>query len=396
MPTPFDPLGLFDGLKKDLDRLNQGLADGTSAVLEAGEVLGERLRDLDDAIAGRPAPLPGGRRRVVDPDEAVRLYQQGLTNFEIAETFGVTPLRISQVLRGAGVSRPRGAPPKVSREDVLRLHGQGLSPREIAPQVGASAVRVSQLIAEAGLRPHAAPLAPTARDIEAARRREQVLELHREGLPVAEIAERMEVTPVTVYRILGEEGLRPNVTEEAARARERREEAIMLHRQGVSGSEVARRLGISEPAVVAILREFRPAPPASRAREFEERAYGLLPQVESLRWDASEENVRLTELMLQNLAEEAGTHVVRLPEFPRREMEEERWRVAFVHQQLVRALEDMETFRICQAQMKDAQKTALPKLKEQAQRCINQTLGLLRGCCPPLPRPSPFRVPSTV
>ena len=54
MPTPFDPLGLFDGLKKDLDRLNQGLADGASAVLEAGEALGERLRDLDDAIAGRP------------------------------------------------------------------------------------------------------------------------------------------------------------------------------------------------------------------------------------------------------------------------------------------------------------------------------------------------------
>ena len=202
--------------------------------------------------------------------------------------------------------------------------------------------------------------------------------------------------PLRCTASLGEEGLRPNVTPEAARARERREEAITLHQQGVSGSEIAQRLGISEPAVVAILREFRPAPPASRAREFEERAYGLLPQVESLRWDASEENVRLTKLMIRNLAAEAGAYVARLPEFPRREMEEERWRVAFVRQQLLQALKEMETFRICQAQMREAQKTALPKLKEQAQRCINQTLGLLRGCCPPLPRPSPFRVPSTV
>jgi len=129
----------------------------------------------------------------------------------------------------------------------------------------------------------------------------------------------------------------------------------MLHQQGVSGSEIARRLDISEPAVVAILREFRPALPAIRARKFEERAFGLLPQVESLRWDASEENVRLTGLMLQNLAEEAGAHVVRLPEFSRREMEEEHWRVAFVHQQLSRALEDMGTFQICQAQMRNAQ-----------------------------------------
>ncbi len=254
-------------------------------------------------------------------------------------------------------------------------------------------MRVSQLIAEAGLKPHAGPLTPTARDIEAARRREQLLDLHHEGLPAGEIAQRMEVTSGTVYRILGEEGLRPNLTPEAARARERREEAILLHQQGVSGSEIARRLDISEPAGVAILREFRPAPSASRAREFEERAFGLLPQVESLHWDASQENPRLTELMLQNLAEEAGAHVVNLPEFPRLEMEEERWRVAFVRQQLLQALKEMETFRICQAQMRDAQKTALPKLREQAQRCINQTLGLLRGCCPPLPRPSPSGFP---
>ncbi len=375
-------------------RLSQGLAGGASAVLEAGEALGERVRELDDAIAGTPPSLTGsGRRRGVDPDAAVRLYQQGLTNFEIAEMAGVTPLRISQVLRSAGVSRPRGAPSRVSRDDVLRLHAQGLSPREIAPQVGASAVRVAQLVAEAGLKPNTAPLAPTARDIEAARRRQQVLVLHRRGLPAGEIAARMGVTPVTVYRILGEEGLRPNVTPEAERARERREEAITLHQQGLSGSEIAQRLEISEPAVVAILREFRPAPPPGRAREFEDRAYGLLPYVESLRWDASQENLRLTELMLQNQASEAGAHVVRLPEFPRREMEEEGWRVAFVRQQLRQALKEMETFRICQAQMGEAQKTALPKLKEQAQRCIDQALQLLRECCPPLPRPSPFRVP---
>ncbi len=400
MATPFDPLGLFDDLKKNLDRLSEGLVDGAQAVLETGQSLGAQLRELDQVLASRPSPPNPignpGRPRTVDPDEAVRLYQQGLTNFEIAEMFGVTPLRVSQVLRAAGVSRPRGAPPRISREDVLRLHEQGLSPREIAPQVGASAVRVAQLISEAGLEPHSAPLAPTARDLEAARRREQVLDLHGKGLPAGEIAQRMDVTPVTVYRILGEEGLRPNPTPEAAQARERRQEAIGLHQEGVSGSEIARRLGISEPAVVAILREFRPAPPPSRAREFEERAFGLLPQVESLHRDASEENIRITEIMLQNLAEEAGAHIAQLPEFPRQEMEEERWRVAFVRQQLLRALEDMETFRDCQAQMREAQVTALPRLVDQAWRCTNRAAQLLRECCPPVPRPSPLRVPSPV
>ena len=51
----------------------------------------------------------------------------------------------------------------------------------------------------------------------------------------------------------------------AERARERREEAIALREEGVSGAEIARRLGISEPAVVAILRELRPGPPPRAA-----------------------------------------------------------------------------------------------------------------------------------
>jgi len=204
------------------------------------------------------------------------------------------------------------------------------------------------------------------------------------------------VTPVTVYRILGEEGLRPNLSPEAERARERREKAIALRQEGVSGAEIARRLGISEPAVVAILREFRPEPPPSRAREFEERAFGLLPQVERLRWDASEENIRITEIMLQNLAEEAGAHIAQLPEFPRQEMEEERWRVAFVRQQARRALEDMETFLVCQRAMREAKVTALPSLVEQARLCIDRAIGLLRQCCPPPPRPSPLREPTGV
>jgi hypothetical protein len=85
-----------------------------------------------------PAPRrPGGARRL-DPDEALRLYQQGWTNAQIAERFGVTPLRVSIVLRSRGVRRPRGARPAiaVSRDEVLRLHNQGLPPADIAPMVG--------------------------------------------------------------------------------------------------------------------------------------------------------------------------------------------------------------------------------------------------------------------
>jgi len=168
---PFDPFGLLDGLKRDLDRLYQGLEESANAFLEAGESLAEELRELDQAL---PEPLLG----------------------------------------------PRGGP-------------------------------ATQIL---------------------------LLELHRQGLPPREMATKMEVTPVTVYRILREEGLRPNPTPETEGVMEIREEGVRLHQEGVSGREIARRLGISDPTVVAILRPFRPMPGPRQSREFEERAFVLLPR----------------------------------------------------------------------------------------------------------------------
>jgi hypothetical protein len=55
-----DPLGLFEGLKRDLDRLSERLVDGAEAVLEAGRSLGAQLRKLDKALVGSPLVLRRG------------------------------------------------------------------------------------------------------------------------------------------------------------------------------------------------------------------------------------------------------------------------------------------------------------------------------------------------
>lgn len=59
-------------------------------------------------------------------------------------------------------------------------------------------------------------------------------------------------------------------------------------------------------------------------------------------------------------------------------MEDERWRVAFVRQE----------------QMRAARASQLPRLQAQAQGCIDRAMRLLRECCPQPPLPSPFRIPS--
>jgi DNA-binding NarL/FixJ family response regulator len=349
MAELFDPLGLLTALEEDFQRLNRGLADSAAAILEAGSALGQELRELDAALVPGWSHNPGRR----------------------------------------------GRPPAVDRVEVLRLHAQGLAPREIAARLGASDVRVAQIIREEGLQPHVAPrVVPTARELAAEQRRQDILRLHGQGLVPSAIAAELEVSAGTVYRVLGEAGLRPHETPEAVLARQRREQAIRLHQEGIPGAEIARRLGVSEPRVVEILREFRPPPPPKQAWELERRAFDLLPQVESLRRDSSEENIRLTELALQGLAESAGAYVASLPEFPREEMEEERWRAGFVRHRALRALEDIGVYRSCQQAMREAQATALPRLAIQARECIDRAMRLLRECCPPPPRPSPLLEPA--
>lgn len=343
-PRLFDPLGIFRVLEEDFNRLSGGLESGAAAVQEASQALGQQLRELDALLAP-----------------------------------------------GSSHNPQRGRPPTIDRVEVVRLHGQGLSSREIAARLGASDVRVSQILREEGLQPHFAPRTePTARELAAEQRRQDILQLHSQGLPPSAIAAELEVSAGTVYRILSDEGLRPHETPETALGRQRREQAIRLQQEGVPGAEIARRLGVSEPRVVAILKEFRPPPPARRSQEFEQRAFDLLPQVESLRRDPSEENVRLTVLALQNLAEDAGSYVADLPEFPREEMEEERWRAGFVRHRALRAIEDLGVYRNCQAAMLEAETSALPRLAVQAQQCIDRAMRLLRECCPPPPRPSPL------
>lgn len=342
----FDPLGIFQALEEDFNRLGGHLERSAAVVQEAGQALGQQLRELDAVLT--PSRNPGRQ----------------------------------------------GRPPTVDRAEVVRLHSQGLSPKEIAARMGASDVRVSQILREERIQPHLAPRAvPTARELAAEKRRQDILQLHGQGLAPSAIAAELKVSAGTVYRILSEESLRPHETPEAALGRQRREEAIRLHQEGVPGAEIARRLGVSEPRVVAILREFRPPPPARRSQEFEQRAFNRLPQVESLRRDPSEENIRLAVLGLQNLAEDAGAYVAGLPEFPREEMEEERWRAGFVRHRALRAIEDLGAYRSCQLAMREAEASALPRLAVQAQQCIDRAMRLLRECCPPPPRPSPLQEP---
>ncbi len=328
----FEPLGIFEAIQEDVNRVGQVLSQGADTI--------------EQVVAS------------------------------------LTPTRTTW----------RGQP-VADRQQVLGLYAQGLDPEEIATRVGVTSVRIIQILRQEGVQLR--PRAPTDWEIEAmqlkAQRREAIIAAHNEGLPPVGIAQQLGISPALAYRALAEAGLPPHSTAEALRVgrerEERLEEMLQLREAGFSGTEIARRIGISQPRVVQLLQAF---PPPRRSHEFEQRAADIASQVESMRHDPSEDNIEITKILLTNLAEDAGAYTARLPREPAAEMDEERWRVAYVRQQARRALEEIEVFRSCQTAVRKAEASALPALAVQARRCVDRALRLLRQATPPPPRPSPL------
>jgi DNA-binding NarL/FixJ family response regulator len=376
------PEGFFDRIDRDLEQIKRLLEAAGDALAERIEEGTRALVPLSDPGNPENPPRRPGQPRRVDWDEALRLYEQGWSNAQIAEQFGVTPFYISRLLHRMGVRRTRGSPSRVPREEVIRLHHDRLSPREIAAQVGLTEMRVYQVLQEEELTPHRLP---SAREIEAVRQREQVLELHHQGLSALDIIQQAGASQGFVYRVLREEGLRPNRPARTDTARERHIEIVRMHQGGMTNRQIARELGITDAAVSAHLRDLRPdVPPPS---DFEFRAASLLPQVETLRTNQSEANIRRVEILLRNLEVDAGEYVVQLG--LARVAEDARWRVAFVRERVRRAIEELATLRGCLAQMDYARDVGLPRLIQRAEGCIERAIELVRQCCPELPLPTP-------
>ncbi|MFH1560074.1 MAG: helix-turn-helix domain-containing protein [Chloroflexota bacterium] len=246
-----DPLGLFEELKRDVERAVEELSTDPVG-REVGPIQDLALRMRAEVGSLSRILFPLGRTGVQQEVERDNPSDNDPKDDEEPEAEAVPPL----------------STPVARRHEVLRLHAQGLTPQEIAPRVGVTGVRVGQILREEGieLRPREAL---TEREIKAQRRRQEIVAAHHRGLTPREIADQMEVSLPLVYRGLAEAGLRPNVAAEVARAKaesgERLQQMLQLRQAGVSGAEIARRLGISEPRVVQLLKEFRaPPPPGAR------------------------------------------------------------------------------------------------------------------------------------
>lgn len=148
-----------------------------------------------------PAPAPKA------PDELtlqiIRLYEEGLTDADIARTLGISEGVAGDRRRRAGVkgrpTTPRLVPCDVER--LLTMARAGAAYADLGAEFGLSPLYVTVLLRKHGFRRHARS-APAASS-------DDILRLHNEGRKAADIADALKIPRARVYRALHRKGVMP-------------------------------------------------------------------------------------------------------------------------------------------------------------------------------------------
>ena len=91
---------------------------------------------------------PNSRSALHKRDEkVVRDYQQGYAIRRLAQKYGLTENRISQILTASGARQPKWRKMSAEkRKTIFQLQRKGLSKAEIGRQIGVSRERVRQIL----------------------------------------------------------------------------------------------------------------------------------------------------------------------------------------------------------------------------------------------------------
>ena len=184
-------------------------------------------------------------------------YQEGRSTYELAETYGHSPVTMSNIVRRQGgqvrPARPQSKWNAETKAAAIRLYRRGLPLRAVARQVGVRGSTVSAAIIDAGiaLKPGGAAHAtfPTSKD------RERVRAEYESGCSLNELARRYGCSTQPVRRAIEAAGGKTRPTGRSAIwTAERIEWAAEQFRQGRTFQQIADETGMSPSNVYTRLR----------------------------------------------------------------------------------------------------------------------------------------------
>jgi DNA-binding CsgD family transcriptional regulator len=191
---------------------------------QIGRVIGVSRQRVAQLLAPPPECKPRNDRR----QAIVSLYEEGLTDADIARTLGVCLATVSKHRRGAGIKGRKCTPLLVPCEvdRLLEMVRAGVRYAAIGEAFGISRELVGTIARKHGVRRATArtpaPMGRTAqaditpppapRKPHADPHRADVLRLHSEGKAAKVIAQELEIPCAWVYRTLSKAGVKPNRT----------------------------------------------------------------------------------------------------------------------------------------------------------------------------------------
>lgn len=265
---------------------------------------------------------------------------------------------------------------KVSDEDILALHREGVPATEIGLRLNAPAELIRYRLRRHELEPIPAP-----RFIKAERDRAEVLRLHREDYSAKAISDELGVDLSRVYRIIREAELVPRASRDEIEATlERLGEILRLGRERVARYEIAKRTGSTWPLVAESLERSSVRRVSPACEELTDWVSSLSPIIEEIRAAHPDtkpiiEKANKLERELADIYHAAGVVERRLP-WRGREADVERWCVANISSVCHRSLDLLDALRSC---LTTLDTETLPRRIEQGRRCIENITSVMEG-----------------
>ncbi len=224
-----------------IDMYNQGMTQ--EEIAEKFNCTQENISYIliDAGIKTEPMATPEFREQVID-----MYLNQGMTQEEIAEILGCSHTPISYILRDAGIkTEPKITPEVIER--IIKMREQGMSQSQIADSIGCHQVAISKVLIAAGMRTgFKKPNKPSMKSLHG----DEIIALYKQGKNQQELAEMYNCSTSTIGRIIESAGLRtkPKITPEI------REQIVdMYQNQNKTQEELAKKFECTQATISKIL-----------------------------------------------------------------------------------------------------------------------------------------------
>lgn len=171
-------------------------------------------------------------------EEALQMLRDGIPVGEVVRRTGVHRATVARWRKGAGIPSAKEARSQFNeekKEEALQMLRDGISGVEVARRTGVGKMTISKWRKGEGI--------PSVNEHKSYLKKE-ALQMTRDGIPGAEIARRLGVSKETVRKWRLSAGL-PKFSQKA----HLKEEALQMVREGITGAETTRRIGVSQTTI---------------------------------------------------------------------------------------------------------------------------------------------------